>query len=67
MKRCKVIVMDYNSMELHIFNYEGDVIDQSTIEEFITENCSDQGMTFKSSEIHYMIINDPDDLQIYIH
>ena len=65
----KIVVLDLSTSEVHVFNYSGE-IDDDSIEEFIFDQYSEEGNTFKASQTSWMIVNMNETagrLPIYFH
>lgn len=62
----KIIIMDFSTSEIHVFDYpEGRIP-----EELLTEHYSEDGQTFKESHCNWMVIDLSENegrLPIYIH
>jgi hypothetical protein len=64
----KIVIMDFSTGEVHIFDYDPKVWESG--EEFLIQQHSEHGSTFKESQCEWMIV-DPEKfegrLPIYIH
>lgn len=68
MERHKIIILDFSTGEVHIFDFDHQK--HGTGEEFLIENFSEQGQTFKEGQCQWMIVNlekFEGRLPIYIH
>jgi len=62
----KIIIMDYSTIEVHVY----DLPEGKDGEEFLIEHFSEQGETFKASQCNWMVADlkeTEDRLPIYIH
>ena len=64
----KIIIMDYNTQEVHIFKYDSNVWEDG--EDFLKDHYSEHGRTFREKECSWMIVNlelTEERLPLYIH
>ena len=64
----KIIIMDFATSEVHIFSYDPNIWISG--EDFLTEHFSEQGLAFKESQCHWMIVDletTEGRLPLYIH
>lgn len=67
---CKLVILDYNTSEVHIFSISQGVLDTQAIEEHISTLYSEHGETFKLDQIEWMVVDTESNegrLPIYIH